>query len=831
MKRNIIIAALVLIFHYPSSLQAQNENLSALNEIASQYYNSPQKNELSRWVHLDKYLYTPGSDLWFSVYQLKAPNYVASVAEKILYADLINENDSLIRYVLLNKQGLSLSGHIKLPDSLSEGKYKFRVYTKSMMEKNPEQVAITPLFILNPGSANSSVTIGSERIYRAPGTPSVQFHCYPEGGSIISGVNNKIVVTAFDADGKPLEVEGKLTNLIDTASIRFHTNTWGLGAITLMGIKNRKYVATMQYQDQKYSEEIPASPAVAWQLSVVERTGNMVKLRVSLSDSLYKIKPVSYVIGVAGGRIFFAANGKGMYEMNVPLTNFHAGIATFKLYNEQKQLVSNRAVYKQEESVSVSITTNQKVYDPREWVKMDVNVNDYSGKPAASRFSVSVTDDVYEINPTSDSLIRVRLLLNDWLVNKSFCPEQLSQLIKDNQSLDWAMISQEHKTVENSVSADVIAEGLTINGRAFNKKNLPLSNYLITLFSNHGGSIVKTATTDDDGNFSFSLPDFFGTTLINFQVSDPKSTVIKDAILRINDPAPPKWSSIESVSCPSNYTMTEDINRIKLSYYKNSNNFKKAKILKVVTVSTYYKAFNEIIDKKRVNKDSWIATPEMLDQVGDGSTANLILSAPGVMLMGGFVTIQGGMRGISGVVNAAVEPLVIVNGVQLNVGGGSEMGIGINQSPVMNFLNTFSARNIDFIEVLTGSQGAQYGTVGGNGVILVYTNASPRTGLSEKDNKTGMHAQFIKGYHLPETFPSPDYSEKQKKSDYAADNRTTLYWNGQSGTDSTGKMTIRFYCSDHPGPYTVTIRGVAADGSLFIKTAKINSEFRKPVQK
>ena len=199
MKRNIVIVTLILIINFPSTLHAQNENLGMLNEIANQYYNSPQKNELSRWVHLDRFLYTPGSDLWFSVYQLKAPNYVGSGAEKILYAELVNESDSLIRYVLLNRQGLSLSGHIKLPDTLADGRYTFRVYSKGQMEKNPEQVANTPLHIINPLAGNSSVTTGSERIYRAPGNQSVQFHCYAEGGSVISGVTNKIVVTAFDA--------------------------------------------------------------------------------------------------------------------------------------------------------------------------------------------------------------------------------------------------------------------------------------------------------------------------------------------------------------------------------------------------------------------------------------------------------------------------------------------------------------------------------------------------------------------------------------------------------------------------------------------------------
>ena len=185
MKRNLVVAVLILIVNYPSSLKAQNENLGMLNEIANQYYNSQQKNELSRWVHLDRFLYTPGSDLWFSVFQLKAPNYVSSGAEKILYAELVNESDSLVRYVLMNKQALSLSGHIKLPDTLAAGKYTFRVYTKSLIEKNPELVTHTPLYIFHPLSGNSSLPVSSEKNYRAPGKQSVQFHCYPEGGSII----------------------------------------------------------------------------------------------------------------------------------------------------------------------------------------------------------------------------------------------------------------------------------------------------------------------------------------------------------------------------------------------------------------------------------------------------------------------------------------------------------------------------------------------------------------------------------------------------------------------------------------------------------------------
>ena len=60
------------------------------------------------------------------------------------------------------------------------------------------------------------------------------------------------------------------------------------------------------------------------------------------------------------------------------------------------------------------------------------------------------------------------------------------------------------------------------------------------------------------------------------------------------------------------------------------------------------------------------------------------------------------------------EPLLLVNGAEVALTG----GVG-ESSPVMTYLNNLNPKNIDFIEILKGGDGANYGLRGGNGVILV----------------------------------------------------------------------------------------------------------------
>lgn len=83
-------------------------------------------------IHTDKPYYSIGDTIWFKSYVVNAKNNKLSALSKILYVELINENDSIKKTLRLPlSAGLSW-GDFTLSDSLSEGNYRLRAYTNWM---------------------------------------------------------------------------------------------------------------------------------------------------------------------------------------------------------------------------------------------------------------------------------------------------------------------------------------------------------------------------------------------------------------------------------------------------------------------------------------------------------------------------------------------------------------------------------------------------------------------------------------------------------------------------------------------------------------------------
>ena len=89
-------------------------------------------------LHLDKPYYAIGDDIWFKAYVINTFTNQPSAISNILYVELINEADSIKKQLLLPLTSGISSGDFKLTDSLGEGNYRIRAYTKWMRNAGPE---------------------------------------------------------------------------------------------------------------------------------------------------------------------------------------------------------------------------------------------------------------------------------------------------------------------------------------------------------------------------------------------------------------------------------------------------------------------------------------------------------------------------------------------------------------------------------------------------------------------------------------------------------------------------------------------------------------------
>ncbi|MBK0379378.1 TonB-dependent receptor [Mucilaginibacter segetis] len=120
--------------------------LSRLDNLRQQY---PQE---KIHLHFDKPYYSIGDDIWFKAYVVNAENNELSELSKILYVDLVDDQDSIRKTLVLPIVNGLTNGDIKLTDSLVDaGSYHIKAYTRWMQNFNSD-------FIFN-----KDITIGDAR--------------------------------------------------------------------------------------------------------------------------------------------------------------------------------------------------------------------------------------------------------------------------------------------------------------------------------------------------------------------------------------------------------------------------------------------------------------------------------------------------------------------------------------------------------------------------------------------------------------------------------------------------------------------------------------------
>jgi hypothetical protein len=255
-------------------------------------------------VHTDKAYYPLGSIMWFRVYVVRAFSKFPAPSARV-YVDLLNEKDSIVSRTMLNSASHEWDGGIRISSQWPEGLYRLRVFTAEML--------VSPAIgepLEKPVYLFSTANKDPRPVYpiKKP-APGIAF--FTEGGNLVNGLQNLVVYRCFDQDGEPIPAFGYLRDERKEIVETFKTSAKGYGKFSFSPSKNRKYQAVLTMPDKSEKVfDIPDAPNAGWQISVTKRTPTSLSLRVAQGDSLYPLKPTSYLVGFSSARLLFASVGK-----------------------------------------------------------------------------------------------------------------------------------------------------------------------------------------------------------------------------------------------------------------------------------------------------------------------------------------------------------------------------------------------------------------------------------------------------------------------------------------------------------------------------------------
>ena len=777
------------------------------------------------FVQTNKWFYIAGEEIWLKAWIVNALSQKYYSRSKTLFADLVDERDTAVAQLLLNIPRQQTEGYIALPASLPEGYYWLRVYTASMLKNDKNAVFVTPLYVVNNRFPSKLTAEPAVNLKSNTGNEQPQLDMFPEGGVMISGTNTVVGLHSTDKSGKPVAMEGYITDSWDTVVTKFQTNSKGLGSCNFYIFKSRKYVAHTKWNNQLLSWPLPAINQYASQLSIKEQDANNIKVMVSLGDSLYKKGRTSYLLGISRDSLCFASVGSDMYEINISKKNFPAGRANLILFNDKQEVVSERAIFITKLKEEVIIQTDKANYAAREKVSVTITTGDSLLHPSLAALSIAVTDD---------SLVQEPMQVAGSSINSPDTSDLL-MLIQPQQFTGKSYNKTNFYAAVKGTMMDADSAITDISGSIVNKRNQPVTNRIVTLYANRQINLFDTDTTDNNGAFKFHMPPYPDSIAFTLQVSNMKGVKVDDKII-VDAKSPfPKFATPRLLKKKLSLNQTEQVQTFRAKHLDNmilgtGKEWLKEVIVKGKRKETSYNT------SKRVSNFSYVLTGDKIQQMSPNEAGPALLTVPGLHLRGGFLTV-GAFTSFGA--SSKDEPLLVVDGVPVQTEASPELvtppagagGVGpvigldassstVSASKVLQEISKIPPDVIDFIEVLKGPEAAYYGSRASNGVIIVNTNRT--SNYRNRIESYGTLQYTPKSYYLAPLFSAPDYTDKNLKKAAFKDYRSTLFWNGHVYSNPNGKATVEFFTADLPTTYTITVTGVTASGDIIYKKAKIN---------
>jgi len=774
----------------------------ALEKLIERYYSfHKQYPQQKIYIQTDKPYYVSGDEMYGKIYLVNESRWkIDSLRSKKIYVELVNPKNQVIDKTIVNGIYSDLGFTFHIPDSIRDGNYILRAYTKWMLGfddgRNIFRNSIHIFNISKPIGTGSMGTTSDNDI-------DVQF--LPEGGYLVNGIENFVAIKAIDETGHGINVSGFLKNSQGQVVCKFISTHLGMGKFEFIPETGTSYEAHVKTEDGK-DLQIPLAPAndYGYQLSVIKRNKDTLAVRVAVGDALYQKNTTSYVVATSHGGVYFTSRGSGMYEENIPLKKFPEGIAKLTLFDSAMQPESERLIYTHHPGPKVVITANKRNYRAREKVSLKLKTVGTTGELLKGMYSISVTDDDVVKYDENEGNIKTHLLLSPYL--KGYIEDPGFYFNNDDSTtlkdLDLVMLTHgwsrfTWNNILNGITTNPNKKdsSLTISGTITTTKNKPAVHYSVTLISPSADAFVGTDVTNEKGEFRFTGIDYDDTTIFLIQARNPRG-INEDVNVTIDDEHFPLIADNQSPA-RGNLSSNEinGFNFYKRIMYDSIEINKKEKMLKEIIIHQKKLNYDE---SKRVSPASYVITPEVIEKYGNGNVSikDLLQMVPGYTGSSGQISFFG--------INSykSSSPLVILDGVE---------ALSIDD---------IDPTSVSYIEVLRGGEAAIYGMRGAYGAVVIHTKDGYEMNNTHFKQK-GIKVFKAGGYAVAKEFYSPNYETDESRNIKSKDKRTTIYWNGNVNTDSKSATTISFYTADMPTSYTLTIEGIAENGDLIHESIPI----------
>ncbi len=753
------------------------QNLNDI-QVAFHEYNSRALTE-KMFTHTDKDLYLAGEIVWFKLYVVNGDDNKPIDLSKVAYVEIVDKDH---RSVLQGKIALDTgagNGSLYIPLSFNSGVYRLRAYTNWMKNFDPGYYFEKPITIVN-SLKNLNRQAAMPRNY------DLQF--FPEGGSLVQGVQSKVAFKIVDQSGKGIDCKGFIVNKNNDTVATFQPFKFGIGNFDFTPGVGDNYKAIVKLPDTTFTRDLPSALEQGYVMKLNSISGSQLRLIVTTNirsaDIVYLFVHTRQISKVAERGILV----NGTVEFTIDKNKLEDGVSHLTIFDRNSLPVCERLYFTQPtRKLIIQPALEEPEIVSRKKVRLTIHASDELKRSVPSDISVSIyrVDSLQSIqNETIDSYFWLTSDLRGTIESPAYYFSERNPEIDaatDNLMLThgWRRFTWQNvlKPVKPVYSFVPEYKGHIIYAKVANIRNaLPAADVMAYLSVPGSRVQLYNSRSDSTGVVRFYTRDFYGPNEIVLQ------TDAKDSIYKI-EPINPFSDKISPIGLPA-FELSENMKSV-ISDYNLSMQVQNS------FIGEKLKQF----DAPAIDSNAFFGDPDiqyLMDNYTRFSTMEEVLREYVYEVLvrrqkENFHLI------VSDVDNKIFldDPLTLINGIPV-----------FDPNKVIKY-DPLKVKKIDIVK-----RKYFYGPSIFNGILNFVTYQADPSILSDLKPVVLEYD----GLQYQREFYSPVYETQEQVSSSLPDFRNVLYWSPDIHTDTQGKAEISFFSSDLKGKYIAVFQGMNIDG-------------------
>lgn len=784
-------------------------SLFVIIHLSSQISSNPLQNKIltyeKLYLHIDREVYSPGDNIWFKSYLINGENHKLISDYRNIYVQLISERGEIIdSCMMLSLNGVAANNFL-LSDSIPEGSYTLRAYTKYLLSFGEESLFHKKIAVRKVNS--------NESMDKSDETNKIDISFLPEGGNLVLNSVNHIAFKAINEKGKGINVTGKIFDEAGMELIIFETSYKGMGQFILTPGEGKTYFA-----------KIDNFPEFSYQFPKAIENG--ISLHYSPSETDVQIILNRNFKSTDTQNLILKASHKGeelfneeiifsglQHPVEIYKGFFPIGISKITVSDLSDNVLAERLIFiRNTMEKSMNFNLNKEEFDTRKLVKLNVNsLINLDNDTLNSSFSLAVVNEDYFNEGGVSQSMESYLLLDSELKGSLESPANYfvdEEGISVDEKLNLVMMVNGWRrylwdNLENFDDSKMHHSedaGISLNGKVttlFGNKSV--EGIIVELGPFSAMFLILRDTTDRAGRYSFEKLYLLDSAVIMINVKGKKN-------VEIYNETPPVFDTKIISETLNNLAFNIDVP----NHFFRANYYRYLKereyelehgtiLLKEVDVKGD-KNFNESIFSARMGFPNRTFDLTKEDLLYSDIAEFIEYKFPAIIQVErDFITFRG-------------KP------IPCYLDGLSSSFDRINDIPIGDISKLYFYKSSIAMAML-GSE-----SNGASAFISVHT----KIGLEgfNADFERIIHGRIVPtvtGFKQPTEFYTPDYTltETNEIESEKPDFRPTLYWNPFVHFNND-TADIEFYTSDMLGKYFVIIEGINKNGTVFHEKINFN---------